>query len=104
VVIEASITRPCSFCINDLILGVHNCAGGKGNVKSSGLGFFVVLLMLVGIPAYGYGDPSGGTLFQVLLPALAAVWGIWMIFVGHLRRYLASVIERFRGVERDKSA
>ena len=40
----------------------------------------VVALFLLGVPAYAYGDPSGGTLFQVLMPALAALWATWIIW------------------------
>lgn len=59
----------------------------------------VVLLMLVGIPAYAYGDPSGGTLFQILMPTLAALWAMWMIFANRVRRTVGNFVRRLRGSE-----
>jgi hypothetical protein len=46
----------------------------------------IVLLFLPVIPCYAYGDPTGGALFQVLLPALAVFWGMLLIFANKLRR------------------
>jgi hypothetical protein len=57
----------------------------------------VGLFFLVGAPAYAYGDPSGGTLFQVLMPALAALWATWMIFASRVRSALASLYRKLRG-------
>lgn len=59
----------------------------------------VVLLMLVGIPAYAYGDPSGGTLFQILMPTLAALWAMWMIFANRVRRTLGNFVRKLKGSE-----
>jgi hypothetical protein len=58
--------------------------------------FFVTLFLLLGMPAYAYGDPSGGTLFQVLMPMLAAIWATWMIFANRLRRTLAGFVRKLR--------
>jgi hypothetical protein len=66
--------------------------------------FFVVLFMLTGVPAYAYADPSGGLLFQVLMPMLAAIWATWMIFANRVRRTLAALIRKLRGSEPDKPA
>jgi hypothetical protein len=89
-----SIIQRCS------IVALFKLDGGqKGNVKRIGIVVGVVLFLLVGVPAYAYGDPSGGTLFQILMPALAAIWGISMIFVGRMQRYLAGLIRKLRGVE-----
>jgi hypothetical protein len=57
----------------------------------------VGLFLLAGVPAHAYGDPSGGTLFQVLLPALAALWATWMIFAHRVRSALASIYRKLRG-------
>jgi hypothetical protein len=58
----------------------------------------VVAFFLLGVPAYAYGDPSGGTLFQVLMPALAALWATWMIFANRVRSTFASIYRKLRGV------
>jgi hypothetical protein len=59
----------------------------------------VTLFLLAGIPAHAYGDPSGGTLFQVLMPALAALWGMWMIFANRARKGLSHLYHWLRGTE-----
>ncbi len=59
----------------------------------------VISFFAVGTPAYAYVDPSGGTLFQMLLPMLAAIWGMWMIFANRLRRTVAGFVRRLRGAE-----
>jgi hypothetical protein len=56
-----------------------------------------VLLCLPVIPCYAYGDPTGGTLFQVLLPALAAIWGMWLIFANKVRRGVRTLLRKMRG-------
>lgn len=48
-------------------------------------------------PAYAYGDPSGGTLFQVLMPLLATIWGVWLILAGTIRRNLSKLLNKLRG-------
>jgi hypothetical protein len=63
---------------------------------------FVTLFMLTGLPAYAYADPTGGTLFQVLMPMLAAIWATWMILANRVRRGMAGLIRRLRGSERDE--
>ena len=65
---------------------------------------FVALFMLLGVPAYGYGDPSGGTLFQVLVPMLAAIWATWMILANRIRRGVGDFIRKLRGSEPDEPA
>ena len=64
-----------------------------------GLGFWVTLFMLIGIPAFAYGDPSGGVLFQILMPLLAAIWASWMIFANRVRRLFANCVRKLRGTE-----
>jgi hypothetical protein len=63
------------------------------------LGFWVFLLLFISaaLPAHAYGDPSGGTLFQVLMPALAALWATWMIFANRVRATLTNVYRKLRG-------
>jgi hypothetical protein len=60
---------------------------------------FVTLFMLLGLPAYAYGDPSGGTLFQILMPMLAALWAMWMIFANRVRRTVGGFVRKLRGSE-----
>jgi hypothetical protein len=57
----------------------------------------VVAIMLLGVPAYAYGDPSGGALFQILMPMLAALWAVWMIFANKVRRVVGRFVRRLRG-------
>jgi hypothetical protein len=49
---------------------------------------FIITLFSVftSIPAHAYADPSGGALFQVLMPILAAMWAMWMIVANRIRR------------------
>jgi hypothetical protein len=61
------------------------------------IAFFTTAFFLVGIPAYAYGDPTGGTLFQVLLPMLAAVWAMFLIFANRIRRGIAGFFTKLRG-------
>lgn len=63
---------------------------------------FVTLFLLVGVPAYGYGDPTGGLLFQVLMPMLAGIWATWLILAKRLRRGVANLIRKLRGSEGDE--
>jgi hypothetical protein len=57
---------------------------------------------LLGIPAYGYGDPTGGTLFQVLLPMLAAVWAMFLIFANRIRRAVGGFFNKLRGTKSEE--
>ena len=59
--------------------------------------FFMTGFFLLGIPAYAYGDPTGGTLFQVLLPMLAAVWAMFLIFANRIRRGITGFVAKLRG-------
>ena len=63
------------------------------------LTFVVLLFLAAGIPAHAYADPSGGTLFQVLMPALAGLWAMWMIFANRVRRGLSLFYRKLRGTE-----
>ena len=57
----------------------------------------VTLFILIGVPAYAYGDPTGGALFQILMPALAALWGFWLIFANKIRRGFGAAVRKLRG-------
>jgi hypothetical protein len=59
----------------------------------------VTLFLFAAIPAHAYGDPSGGTLFQVLMPALAGLWAIWMIFANRVRKSISVFYHKLRGIE-----
>ena len=58
--------------------------------------FGVIVLPL---PLYAYGDPTGGALFQILGPLLAVLWGAWMIFANGVRKRVGNLVRRFRGVK-----
>ena len=58
---------------------------------------FTTLFFLVGVPAYAYGDPTGGTFFQILFPMLAAVWAMFLIFANRIRRTIAGFMTKLRG-------
>jgi hypothetical protein len=58
---------------------------------------FTTAFFLLGIPAYAYGDPTGGTLFSVLLPMLAAVWAMFLIFANRIRRGISGFFSKLRG-------
>jgi hypothetical protein len=63
------------------------------------LAVVVILFLFAAIPAHAYGDPSGGTLFQLLMPALAGLWAMWMIFANAVRKRLSLLYRRLRGAE-----
>lgn len=60
---------------------------------------FTIPIFLLGIPAYAYGDPTGGTLFSVLLPMLAAVWAMFLLFANRIRRGISRLLAKVRGVK-----
>jgi len=62
---------------------------------------FVFLMLMIALPAYAYGDPTGGMLFQILTPILAMIWGLWMILANSIRRGTANFIRKFRNVKPD---
>ena len=61
----------------------------------------MVLVSLPVLPCYAYGDPSGGMLFQLLMPLLAAIWGMWMIFANRVRRRARILLRKMRGISTD---
>jgi|HubBroStandDraft_1064217.scaffolds.fasta_scaffold00857_9 hypothetical protein len=63
---------------------------------------FVFLILMVALPVYAYGDPTGGMLFQMLTPILAMIWGLWMILANSIRRGTAKLVRKFRSVEPDE--
>jgi hypothetical protein len=63
--------------------------------------FAVITLVLPSVlPCYAYGDPTGGAFFQLLMPALAAIWGMWMIFANRIRRLASKLLCKLRDVPR----
>ena len=58
------------------------------------IAFFVTAFFLLGSPAYAYGDPTGGTFFQVFLP----------IFANRIRRAVAGFFAKLRGSKPEKVA
>jgi hypothetical protein len=60
--------------------------------------FIVMVFVFLGVlPCYAYGDPSGGVLFQILMPVLAALWGMWLIFANNIRRRSSNLLRKWRG-------
>lgn len=59
----------------------------------------LALVLLTTLPANAYADPSGGTLFQILMPTLAAVWAMWVILANRIRKGLLAVFRKVRGIE-----
>jgi hypothetical protein len=68
-------------------------------MKRYDLVMVAMLFLVAGVPAHAYGDPSGGTLFQVLMPLLAGLWATWMIFANRVRRGLSLFYRKLRGTE-----
>ncbi len=69
-----------------------------------GILVLLILFMVSGTPAYAYGDPSGGALFQILMPTLAAIWAMWMIFANRVRRGLGNLLRKLRGSTSKKTS
>jgi hypothetical protein len=61
----------------------------------------VVCLLAVPLPAFAYGDPSGGALFQILAPIVALVWGAWMIFANKVYLHTRKFVRRIRGIKEE---
>jgi len=64
---------------------------------------FILLILMVfaALPAWAYGDPTGGLFFQVLMPTLAAIWGMWMVFANSIRRRAGNWLRKLRGAPAD---
>jgi hypothetical protein len=76
----------------------------KTKVKGRVPVIMVALLVLAAVlPVYAYGDPSGGLFFQILMPTLAAIWGMWMVFANSIRRRVADLLRKLRGTSADGS-
>ncbi len=63
----------------------------------------VVLFLLAALPAHAYADPTGGSLFQILMPMLAGLWAIWMIFANRVRNTFTALYRKLRGVKAEES-
>ena len=68
-------------------------------MKRYDLAMVAMLFLVAGVPAHAYGDPTGGTLFQVLMPLLAGMWAMWMIFANRVRRGFSLLYRKLRGTE-----
>ena len=62
----------------------------------------MVFVSLAVLPCYAYGDPRGGALFQILMPVLAAIWGMWLIFPNNIRRRASNLLRKLRGISPDQ--
>ena len=72
-------------------------------MRRTSIPILLILFVLIGVPAYAYADPTGGALFQVLMPTLAAIWGVWLIFANKLRRAFATLLRKLRGTSPEES-
>jgi hypothetical protein len=63
--------------------------------------FVAVLFLVAAVPAFAYADPSGGGLFQILMPLLAMIWATWMILANKIRRGMTKLFNRLRGTVED---
>jgi len=57
------------------------------------------LIVAAPSPAYAYGDPTGGQLFQILAPLLAVIWGAWLIFANNVRKRVGSLFRWITGAK-----
>jgi len=73
-------------------------------MKRGQIVFFVTLFFLLGVPAYAYGDPTGGSFLQILLPMLAALWAFFLIFASRIRRTVAGFVRKLSGTKPDEPA
>ena len=62
-----------------------------------------VFFLLTALPAFAYADPSGGALFRMLMPALGALWAMWMIFANRIRNGVAALYRKLRGDETEET-
>jgi hypothetical protein len=84
---------------------VSNLAfGGTSKVNFRGLSIFLALFILVSMPANAYADPSGGSLFQILMPTLAALWAMWMILANRVRNAVIALYRKVRGVAAEETS
>ena len=61
------------------------------------IALFVTLFFLLGVRAFAYGDPTGGSLLPFLFSMLAAVWAMFLIFAGRIRRAVSGFMAKLRG-------
>jgi hypothetical protein len=71
-------------------------------VNARSLVFVLLVFLVCALPAHGYGDPTGGVIFQTLAPILAMLWGLWMILANSIRRHAANMIRKLRGAGPDE--
>jgi hypothetical protein len=75
-----------------------NIAMSQKRTVQLSLVLLLLTVLAAPLPAFAYGDPSGGLLFQTLTPLLAILWGAWMIFANRVRQGVRKAIVRIRGV------
>ncbi len=73
-------------------------------MKPSHLLVVAIIVLLTGLPAHAYADPSGGTLFRMLMPALGALWAMWMILANRIRNGVTALYRKLRGAETEETA
>jgi hypothetical protein len=76
--------------------------GYNTSMHRSQIVFFITLFFLLGIPAYAYGDPTGGSLLPFLFSMLAAIWAMFLIFASRIRRWVAGFMAKVRGSKPDE--
>jgi len=81
-----------------------NVEGYNTDVKRAHIIFFVSLFFLLGMPAYAYGDPTGGSLLPFLFSVLAALWAMFLIFAGRIRRAVGNFMAKLRGSKPEEPA
>ncbi len=59
--------------------------------------FVIGCVLVVAVPAFAYGDPTGGALFQILTPILAMIWGVWLIVANSVREHVSNLLRKWRG-------
>ncbi|PYX29612.1 MAG: hypothetical protein DMG77_12030 [Acidobacteria bacterium] len=71
-------------------------------MRRSQVVLFTTLFFLLGVPAYAYGDPTGGSLLPFLFSMLAAIWAMFLIFASRIRRGVAGFMAKLRGSKPDE--
>ncbi|HXW92986.1 MAG TPA: hypothetical protein VEK33_20720 [Terriglobales bacterium] len=72
-------------------------------MRRSDLTAVLLFFLLTALPAYAYADPTGGTLFRMLMPALGALWAMWMILANRIRNGVTALYRKLRGDETEET-
>lgn len=73
----------------------------KGSMNPCFRVLLIIACVFVAVPAFAYGDPTGGTLFQILTPVLAMIWGVWLIVANSVRERVSNLLHKWRGKKRE---